>query len=570
MGNVLVRVDVSTGTITREELAEEYRCLGGRGLIAKIAINEIDAHCDPMGHQNKLIIAPGLLGGYNIPSADRLSVGAKSPLTGGIKESNAGGTTGRALARLGIRAVVLEGKPATETLQILEVTADGCRLVSKPELKGLGIYATTARLREEYGAEISLMVIGPAGELGLRTACIANLDPEGRPTRVNGRGGLGAVMGSKGIKAVVVDARGAKSRGARGPRLTSAIKEYVDAIRSNPVTTTYREYGTAGNLALCNALGCLPIRNFSVGSTELADKIGGDRLRQIILERGGLPSHRCMPGCIIGCSNVYVDTEGREVVAPLEYETIGLLGSNCGVFDLDAIAQLNYLCNDVGVDTIEVGAALGVAMEAGLLDFGDWQGMYKVIEGIVRRELLSLVIGAGAVATGNVLNVSRVPAVKGQAMAAYDPRSLKGLGVTYATSPQGADHTAGITLRMNIDHLDPNAQVEASLRAQVRAAMVDTVGLCNFASAGLGPRLDILARLVEVVVGGAWSEGRLLELGKMVLLDEVRFNSTAGISQEGNDLPEFMRMEGLAPRDSRFDVRVEDLKRFAELLNKVC
>lgn len=559
----IIRVNMTHQSVTWEDVPQKYQNLGGRALTSAVCLDEVAPLCDPLGPNNKLVIAPGILGGFGIPCGDRLSVGAKSPLTGGIKESNAGGTTGAALAKAGIKALIIEGKAPENRTYVLEVTKDGAALKERADLKGLGNYRLAGLLREEYGEKSALMTIGPTGERAVLSACISNVDAEGRPSRVNGRGGLGAVMGSKGLKAVIIRPDGARTREVADKKaFTAAVREFARAVKNSPVARGFREYGTAANVMLTDAMGCLPTRNFSQGSFEGAQSLSGEEMRQTILARGGQAEHRCMPGCVIQCSNVFVDQWGREVVAPLEYETIGLLGSNCGIASLDAVARLNFLCNDIGVDTIETGAAIGVAMEGGVLSFGDLEGAAQAISGIATGTTFGLLLGAGAAITGKVLNVQRVPAVKGQAMPAYDPRSLKGVGVTYATSPQGADHTAGHTLRAKVDHCSPENQVEASFKSQVAAAFTDALGLCNFAFAGLGGRMCLLTGILQHVTGAGWEDKEIVEMGKETLRRELRFNMLAGLGPETNDLPEYMRTERLEPRGTVFDVEQVRLKEF--------
>ena len=191
-----------------------------------------------------------------------------------------------------------------------------------------------------------------------------------------------------------------------------------------------------------------------------------------------------MPGCTIRCSNNYADANGESIVSPLEYETIGLMGSNLGIDDLDKIARLNWMVNDLGLDSIEIGAALGVAAKAGLMKFGDYERAEELIVEIKQNSPLGRLLASGATITGKVLGIEQVPAVKGQAMSAYEPRAIKGTGVTYATSPQGADHTSGLTIRAKVNHLDPNGQAALSRTFQINMAGYDTLGACIFAGCG--------------------------------------------------------------------------------------
>ncbi len=558
MQNIL-RVDMTAKAITSEKIPEMYAKLGGRMLTSRIIRDEVPADCDPLGDSNKLVIAAGLLAGTPAPCSGRLSIGAKSPLTGTIKESNAGGVAAQKLAKSGIRAVVLEGK--AEGPFILVINGTKGELLDAKDYVGMGNYQLVNELSEKYGNRNAYISVGPAGEMGLRAACIANNDPEGRPSRMSGRGGLGAVMGTKGLKAIVVmDAKEDNVNYADKKAFMDNAKAAIKAITDNPGTKGFTDYGTAALVNKTNTLGCLPTRNFSEGVFEGADKISGETVRETIIERQGSPSHRCMAGCVIACSNIYPDENGKEIVAPLEYETIGLMGSNLGIDDLDMIAELNYVCNDIGIDTIDTGAALGVAMEAGILEFGDGPKALKAIKSITERhEVLGRLLGNGAEITGKVLGVKRIPTVKGQAMPAYDPRGLKGLGVTYATSPMGADHTAGTTLRAPVDHRNPAVQAPAAQKSQRTVPIFDTLGLCMFSMGGLMSVRPVLVDMLNSRYGWTFTDEDLTSIGTEVLRIERSFNKSAGFTAKDDRLPEYFTKEVLPAADTVFDVPDEQL-----------
>lgn len=295
----MLRINM-TNLITQEEpLPEEYRYLGGRSLTSRIVFDDVPPTCDPLGRHNKLVFAAGLMAATPLSSSGRISIGAKSPLTGGIKESNGGGTTAQRMARLGYRGLVVEGKPEPGKLFLLLIGAGRVEIKSADDLKGLGTYRLAEVLRERFGSRASLALIGPAGEMQLSSALISNTDVDGVPSRVCGRGGLGAVMGSKGLKAVVIDDSGAPPVGIHDPeRFREINRELTKILIDNPQTKVFELYGTAAMVDTTNALGALPTRNFSSGSFEGAEKINGDALRQTILERGGegRPSHACISG----------------------------------------------------------------------------------------------------------------------------------------------------------------------------------------------------------------------------------------------------------------------------------
>jgi aldehyde:ferredoxin oxidoreductase len=238
----------------------------------------------------------------------------------------------------------------------------------------------------------------------------------------------------------------------------------------------------------------------------------------------------------------------------MEYENNAFLGSNLGIGDFDEIAQLNNLCNDLGVDTIETGAAIAIAMEAKVLEFGDFKKTYELLLEVGRGSLLGRVIGQGTAVTAKVLGVSRVPVVKGQAMAAYDPRALKANGVTYATSPMGADHTAGNSVYSQINHTDPNGKVAHSRDLQIVVALIDTLGLCQFARPAYNASAQPIVEMINARYGTSFSNGDLLLMGREVLETELEFNRRAGFTSHHDRIPEFMHTEALPPTNSVWDV----------------
>jgi aldehyde:ferredoxin oxidoreductase len=556
------RVNVQTQELSREAIPAEWDTLGGRGLLAKIMLDEVDPTCDPLGPRNKLIFAPGLLVGHMLSSCDRISVGGKSPLTGGIKESNAGGSTGLQLTSLGIKALIIEGGPRQPGIQVLHLSAEGARFEPADDLQGLGVYEAARKLLERYGDKVAVSLIGPGGEMKLSAAGIQNLDKDRVPSRINARGGLGAVMGAKGLKAVVIDSSGGSKPPLAHPQEFRQVqKRFNQALLDHPQIAVYRDFGTASLVRLCNTLSCLPTRNFSEGQFEGAETISGEFMREQLLNRGGEAdtSHACMAGCIIRCSNVYVDASGKEIVSPLEYETIGLMGSNLGIDDLDVIAKMNYEVNDLGLDSIDVGAALGVAAEAGLMAFGDGEKALRLLDEIRSGTPLGRMLGNGAALTGRVLGVRRIPVVKGQAISAYDPRAIKGTGVTYATTPQGADHTAGLTVRAKIDHTSPQGQVDVSRTAQLNNAGYDTLGACVFAGFGFMATPETIRDLLNARYGWQVGTDILHVLGRQTISLEREFNRRAGFTPADDRLPEWMTEEPIMPLNSVFDVPNEEL-----------
>jgi aldehyde:ferredoxin oxidoreductase len=548
-----------------DQVPVAYEHLGGRALIAKLLLEEIPPTCDALGPHNKLIFAPGLLGGAGVTTAGRLSVGSKSPLTGGVKETNAGGTAGDTLGKLGIKAIVVEGQPARGNLYLLHIRNESAELLPADELQGLGTYATSDRLQEKYGKDCSVISIGPAGECLMTGAGVATTGERDQRSNHAARGGLGAVMGSKGLKAIVIDKPAGKSIPFADEELfRNTSRAYAQKLINDPKLGTKGSqhlYGTASIVAAVNEMGSMPTRNFSNGNFEQADDLRGEHLRELVLARDGKVGTRCMPGCVIACRNQYVDEKGMPIVGTLQYETIALVGSNLGIGNLDDVARLNYMCNDLGLDTIETGAALGVVMEAGLVQFGDMEGIVSLLRQVEEGTALGRVIGNGAVTAGRVFGIRRVPVALGQAMPGYDPRSLKGNGVTYATSPQGADHTAGNAFgaRKEVNPLGIQGQKELSLKLQIISAMLDSTGLCLFARPPVIADPQIMVDMLNGIYGWGWTKDDLDRFNRDVLRNELEFNRRAGITSADYRIPEYMREEPLAPHNAVFDVPDSDL-----------
>jgi aldehyde:ferredoxin oxidoreductase len=311
---------------------------------------------------------------------------------------------------------------------------------------------------------------------------------------------------------------------------------------------------------LANAL---PTKNYSMGQFEKAENICGEHMEELLKGRPNAETvHRCMEGCIISCSNVYTDDKGEMIVSGIEYETIALIGANCMIGDLDTVARINRACNDVGVDTMDIGGALAVAMEAGLLEWGDGEAALKLVQEIAQGTEHGRMIGSGVKITGEKLGVKRIPHVKGQCLSGYDPRILKGTGVTFATSPQGADHTAGIVLPGPHDPtyvpVAPTGQAVKSQFMQSWMAAADTLGLCMMIAmpvmeAGPGLHLNLIAA-VSALTGEQLDDKYICNLGAKVLEIERKFNKAAGLTNKDDRLPKFFSEESNAPGAPVFDV----------------
>jgi aldehyde:ferredoxin oxidoreductase len=568
----ILRINMSDRTAAYEEVPDEYRELGGRGLTSTIVYDEVDPTCHPLGPNNKLVFAPGLIAGTNAPTSGRLSAGAKSPLTGGIKESNAGTNWPQLVGRLGLKAVIVEGQ--SDGWWGLHITKDGAEFFDASEYVGKSLYEIFPGLFERFGEKTSVATIGVAGEMRMSMAGICYNDTEKRPTRYSGRGGLGAVMGSKGLKLIVVDGEGGPGVEIADKALfDEGRKKMLEALRTHDITKPkggLNTYGTAVLVNVLNEAGGYPTRNFREGRFEGAAATSGEAIFETNQERLGeeLYNHGCHPGCTIRCSNTYHKPDGTEHVSCVEYESTWALGANCGIDDLDAIAELIWLCNDIGIDTIEAGGAIAVAMDAGLAEFGDSEAAIQWMEEIRQGTPLGRILGNGAATTGMAYGWHRVPACKGQNMPAYEPRAVKGIGITYATSTMGADHTAGYTIAPEIlgvsgkvDQFDID-KAGLSRAFQQTTAMIDSSGHCLFIAFAI---LDIpegyqgMIDELNGLLGTNWTADDVLRVGQEILDKEIAFNRAAGLTEADDRMPEFMKYEKLPPHDVVWDVPDETL-----------
>jgi aldehyde:ferredoxin oxidoreductase len=546
----LIRVDMTNLTATAEPYPDEWKLLGGRALSARILLEECDPQCDPLGPDNVLVMAPGVLSGTAAPTSGRISIGGKSPLTGGIKEANAGGNPGQDLMKLGYRAIVVKGQPADpDKRYALEVRKDELKVVPADDCKGLWNYALIEKLAGRYADTASFISIGPAGEMKLSGASVActDADQERRPARHAARGGLGAVMGSKGLKFVMVDPQKAPVRRPEDAKpFFGHTKTYTKDWQESPKANMFK-FGTSSVVPVANMLNTFPYRNRTEGQSPDAETLAGSNIVESFATRGG-GMHNCMTGCIVQCSNVVNDADGNYKTSALEFETLTLLGANCGIASWDDVADLDRLCDELGLDTIETGAAIAIYMDSGEMEFGDAEGAKRILREIAEGTELGQAIGNGAVSIGKRQKHARVPVAKGQALPAWDPRPLKATGVTYCTSPMGGDHTAGLIVNPG---LPPDQFAQASQEAQLINAACDSSGFCQF----LQPTLPEIAEYYSLLYGEEVTREQVADIGWQCLLDEWKFNEGAGFTAADDVLPPCITDEGIGPEHAmKFDV----------------
>ncbi len=556
-GDRLIQVDMTTQTVTFEDLPAEWKLLGGRGLSAKILTRDCDPACDPLGPDNVLVIAPGVLAGSAAPTSGRISIGGKSPLTNGIKEANAGGNPGQHLMRLGFRAIVVKGQPADPERRFgLKVSAEGVEVVGADDYKGMWNYACCEKLLSDAPKTASAISIGPAGEMKLTGASVACTDQnkERRPARHAARGGLGAVMGSKCLKWVLVD-----------PGKTPLRKAVVakDFIAQNKART--KEYlegpqmfknGTSSVVPVANILNTFVYKNRTEGQSPDAATLDGARIVESFEERGG-GMHNCLTGCIVQCSNIVHDAEGNYKTSALEFETLTLLGASCAISSWEDVADLDRLCDELGLDTIETGAAIACLMDSGGLEYGNAEGAKKLLEEIAEGTDLGRAIGNGVIAVGKRQKHKRVPNSRGQAIPAWDPRPLNATGVGYCSSPMGADHTACLIVN---PAMQPEEMARASQEIQMINAVCDSSGFCQF----IGPNLDMVREYYSLFYGEDVTREQIADQGWGILQEEWEFNRKAGWKAEDDVLSDDMVNEGIGPEGAlKFQVDpqiIQDVK----------
>ena len=547
----IIRVNMTDQTVKIEPFPKEWRLLGGRALSARILLNECNPKCDPLGPENILVLAPGVMSGTSAPTSGRLSVGCKSPLTGGIKEANAGGEPAQDLMKLGYRAIIVTGQPGNSSHRWgLVVTAEGVKLVDATQYKGMWNYPACVKLLANYPDSASAITIGPAGEMLLKGASVGCTDrSKGRhPARHAARGGVGAVMGSKCLKWVLVDPGKAPLRAPSDPKgFAKWMKEFSKDYLSGPRHETFK-HGTSAVVPIANMLHTFPYKNRTEGRNPHFEGLDGAKIRETFETRGG-GMHNCMTGCIVKCSNVVHDKDGNYLTSALEFETLTLLGSCCDINSWEDVADLDRLCDELGLDTIETGAALAVLMDSGGMQWGDAEGAKKMLRVEVNSgSEIGKLVGNGAMAVGMARRHKRIPVGKGQALPAWDPRPLKAAGITYCTSAMGADHTAGLVVN---PELNGAAAALASQEIQIINAVCDSSGFCMF----LGPTLDETRRFFTLYYGEEITRDQMSDLGWQCMADEWAFNDRAGFTVADDVLADCLRDEGIGPDHSlKFDV----------------
>jgi len=568
----ILRINTRTKEYSFEEVGP-YVNLGGRALTSRVINKEVPADCHPLSAENKLVIATGLLGGSTAANSGRLSVGTKSPLTGGIKESNSGGLFAHKMPKMGLLAIIFEDKPAEQApFSTIFISEDKVEFKDATDIVGMDNYPAHDVLLEEYGPKLCAALVGPAGETLRQTATIQFTDPYKRPARSAGRGGTGAVLGSKKIKAIVLDPEvNNKVAAVDADNFKTARKTWVDLLQGHPVTSEgLPAFGTSVLVNVVNEAGAMPAKNFRLGQIDHAADISGEKIAEIIESRQGKTKEGCHVGCVMQCSQQYNDKDGEYLTSGFEYETVWAFGANAMIKDIDDIAIMDRICDDKGMDTIEIGNTIAIAMDGGIIPWGDGKAAIELLKKVGSDDPMGMIIGNGVTFAGGAFGVERLPVVKNQSMPAYDPRAVKGVGVTYATTAMGADHTAGYGVTANIlgvggtvDGHKKEGNVELSKNLQVATAAIDSMGFCLFVAFAVldsDNGVQTMADLVQAYTGNSFSVDDLVALGANAMKDEQEFNERAGFTKMDDKLPRFFETDPLPPHNVTWDIDEDELQ----------
>ncbi len=554
----LLRVNLSKGTISKEEidlkLVKEY--LGGRGLASKYLTDEISPSIKPFSVKNKLIFANGLLTGTTAPTGGRYVVVTKGPLTGTIASSNSGGFFGAEMARAGYGLLIVEGKAKRPSY--LSIVDNKVKILDASDCWGLNTHETTDLLLKKLKSpKARVACIGPAGEKLSKIACIIN-----DKNRAAGRTGVGAVMGSKNLKAIVIKGSG-KIETKKKEQFKAFTKNCMQLIKKNPVTGEgLPALGTKVLDNIINEIGAYPTKNFQLAQFDGVGEMCGEAL----VEKGYLQKKKACFACPISCGRDTLLPNGRRGEGP-EYETGWAFGSACGVSDLIAITEANFLCNELGLDTISTGATIACAMELyekGYLpkkDLGKGPELkFGSSEAIVyyTRKIGLAEAGIGKkLAEGSYRFAESYGhpelsmTVKKQELPAYDPRGVQGQGLAYATSNRGGCHVRaylispevlGLPQKLDMQKLEEKPQWVKIF--QDLTAVIDSSGLCLFTSFAMGG--DNYRDLFNAALGAEYTTEDILAIGERIWEMERVFNLAAGITPEDDTLPERLTRKGLA------------------------
>lgn len=567
----LLRVNLTNGEITSEALNEEWKndYLGSRGLATKYLNEEIDPNCDPLGPENKMIMATGPLTGTMAATGGRYVVVTKGPLTNCIACSNSGGFIGNEIKNAGWDMIIFEGKSPQPVY--LYVENEHAELLPADEIWGTSVWHTDEWLHNQHqDPMLRISAVGRSAEQGCLYAAVIN-----DLHRAAGRSGVGTVMASKNLKAVAVRGTNGVGNLADPAGFMQAVKEGKSVLAENAVTGQgLPTYGTQVLMNVINEVGALPTNNMRDVQFDGAHAISGEAMHEPRKSDGkpNLTTNAACFGCTIACGRISTIDQGHFSIqnktkywgnsGGVEYEAAWALGADTGVDDLDALTYANFICNEDGFDPISFGATVAAAMELfeeGVINqeqtggvafnFGSAEALTKAADWVAAGEGFGQDLAMGSKRLCEKYGRPELSmAVKGQEFPAYDPRGIQGIGLNYATSNRGACHLRGYTVSSEIlgipEKTDPlTAEGKPALvkAFQDATAAVDSTGLCLFTT--FAWTLDNIAPQIEAACGGGWTTDRLLEMGERIWNMERDFNIKAGITAADDNLPKRLREE---------------------------
>ena len=536
----LLRVNLSTQTYTEEDIPSEYekKFIGGKGIGTAYLVRELEPHIDPLGPDNKFIIAIGPLNGTSAPASSRYEIITKSPLTGIYLDCNSGGHFAQEVKATGFDIFIIEG--VSEKPVIIFINNNQVSFIEASDVWGMCVYDTENYVRKILkDPAVRVMSIGPAGENLVRFASVSS-----DYSRQAARGGTGAVLGSKKVKAIAV-------KGTRDIPIVNfrsfllSVKKARELIFNNPWVPDQRKYGTPRTVTPVNANGLLPVNNFTEGIVESVASIDEFAMEALVKKRLSCGE------CPIACSKGY--NRGKFAMEGPEYETIALLGPNIGVLDLNEIAEFNYYCNQYGLDTMSTGVLIGALIASGKINFGEQEKkgekIIKLFKQISYREGIGDVLAEGLRVAGKKLDISYlIPEVKGLGIPAYDPRCSDGTALVYMTADRGACHLRSWPLGRELASVwgenDLDKKIDFIKNQQDEKAAEESLIVCQFAY-GIGLLDDILPEMVNEATGEDWNLAKMKIAGERIWNLSRLFNVGEGMSREDDYLPEKFAKEGI-------------------------
>jgi aldehyde:ferredoxin oxidoreductase len=557
----ILEIDLTKQTYKTQPLDMEMArlFLGGRGLGARLLWDLVGPEVEPLAPENVLIFTTGPITASGSQTSNRFNVSTKSPLTNTILHSNSGGWWGMQFKRTGFDALIVRGK--AERPVMIEITPEGVAIKDASHLWGKGVFETTEGLGQDRNRR-NVLCIGPAGENLVRIAAIMN-DKE----RALGRGGAGAVMGSKNLKAIVVEGK-QKNKPADPDQFKFMLYETGKLLKASPLTSqALPEFGTAVVMNVVNEIGALPTRNFQQSQFEQAYEISGEAITDTILVK----NQACW-ACPISCTRITKTKSGKVGEGP-EFETAWAFGAQCGIDDLDVITEANYLCNDLGLDTISMGNTIGCAMELaekGLMDiklgFGQANKLLDLIRDTAQRRGIGADMAEGSYRMAEKHGAPELSmSVKQLEMPAYDPRGMQGQGLVFATGNRGACHETGnmlgpevLALPRLIDRFATQGKAGIVSVHQNSAAVIDSLVYCKFANMAVAE--EFFARTLSAVTGEHFTADDLMMVGERVWTLERLYNLREGFTKTDDTLPKRMLHEPVLEGPSEgFTVKLDPM-----------